>query len=475
MLSLDVSAAPARHAVVAGESLMVTTVVRNTGSGPAEVPAMPALEFVVVNDDGLELPLSAAGLRVAIQRGEPVRQPPPRPRTLAPGAAAEFHDDLAQFALEKLVPGSYRVMVRLRVGSESFEALFSILVQPPQAKHVASAWEPAGRILAAQDEDGEDGPALLVRSGFSDLPRDGVGVRLLEKVKIKSLAVAVNVKSADSNAWVALIDDAGGLRALRWGPQVALGGAQAPPLDLGEPRLVPQGFRGAQGVLFAAVGESKGKGAVQLAIVGMKPGGGPAGPAFDKAMKLTPAVPFARAVPGQVLPIFDDAGAVLHLVWAEQEGPVSRIRRNEIKVAGTAGTDLLVLERGAPLLALGAPLEQRGAAPSINALFGPLAKDKPRVLIRARLDGTGTPSESELPALDEAVDAWGVSDDSAAYVLAHAGTRLLLFGTGPDHDWRKLADAGPGTSHLRIFQARPGEHWAEWFDPQTGLRHALIH
>src|SRR4051794_7521349 len=143
MLSLDISAAPVQPAVVAGESLVVTTRLRNTGAGPVEIPAPPLFAFAVVGSDGVEIPLSAAGHLSAIGRGEPFPPPPLIARQIAPGAEAEFQDDLGQYALERLLPGEYRALVRLRIGADVLESLFALRVLPPHATHVVSAWDPA--------------------------------------------------------------------------------------------------------------------------------------------------------------------------------------------------------------------------------------------------------------------------------------------------------------------------------------------
>jgi hypothetical protein len=257
---------------------------------------------------------------------------------------------------------------------------------------------------------------------------------------------------------------------VRWGPAVRFGDAKSPPLALGEARLVSPGYRRSQGVLFAVAGDDKGKPSIQLATIGMAAGGdGPGGPSFDKDIKLTPAFAFARTLPQQLLPILDDAAAALHLIWSEHDGKKWSVRHNLIQLAGKAGTDLLVLEREEPLLAMAAPIVTKGS-PSVTALFG--KEGGPLLHIRARIDGKGTPAVSEIPQPGDKVTAWAVSDDSP-HVLALEGRRLLVHGPGYK-EWTRIAEVAASSSHLRVFTAQPGESWAEWFDPKAGLRHERL-
>jgi hypothetical protein len=112
----------------------------------------------------------------------------------------------------------------------------------------------------------------------------------------------------------------------------------------------------------------------------------------------------------------------------------------------------------------------------VHALFGPAQKDGALLYSRSRLDGHGMPSEIELAPPEAAVDAWGIGSDADGplFVLARSGTDLLVALPGRP-GWTRVAEVAQGTSHLRVIQGHPGEIWAEWFDPQAGLRHAQIH
>ena len=126
-------------------------------------------------------------------------------------------------------------------------------------------------------------------------------------------------------------------------------------------------------------------------------------------------------------------------------------------------------------LAMGTGPLKRGGVPIVNALFGPIADDEFLLHVKARLDGQGKPAEAKLPLPDGKVDAWGLSqaEDGPLVVLAHRGDELIALGIRPG--WAHIAPAGPGTSQLRALRLPNGELWAEWFDPQWGLRHAMIH
>ena len=472
---------------VIGQPFIVTVQLHNTTEVPVQVPT-------TLSPSEFEFRLTSAELQVAREiSGARLRQgkrrdPAPAPRTLtslAPGAKADYAENLAEYAQPPFAPSHYEVTVRWTKGTPGSDTspASSLQIVGPKAVSVVPVSDPAnGPAVLWASQEGDGTVQLLEGEGGPEHPAASTSHEWARVAGqgVPDMALAVAALPQDGTRWFGYLEG-GQLRA-----GVAQGAtvffmSEPLALSLPQPRLHRFAWQtSVNNALFLALGTAVDHTSATLAMVAVS---------ADGMNRITP-VAFSTEGPvldwAAQLVMADGAAASLALVLAVQSPAGVRLLGYDVAADGRVlGARELAL-RAEPLHTMAlAPLppadrETSGVSGAvIDALFGPSGSPPRLNFLRLPLDGRAASSELAVPV---PVDPPGQAATAWALAPCHSSAPRMAGRYGHQLIGKVLVPAGKGfvvtpdakdatQLHLDLMG---DDWWAIWVDPALGLRYARL-
>jgi hypothetical protein len=479
MATLELAIVPEHSEVLSGESLPVDVTLTNAGPDRAEVRSpdeQSAFQYLLKprEEGGREYLLSVEDWLTSSWEN------PPKPRKLktrevGPGESLSYKEEIAEYAGEPLLPGSYRLTVLYEHEGGQFvspEVPLSIVVPRPTPTGLVAAPGPSeGRLgLVVAHRVAEGGVVLYQRESDSGRPATGVLYRRREWAEASALggiASAVELTENRGIRWFAWIE--GGALGAGYAEGESLFGTLGPkPLELESPSIHPIGWQiTLEDTVFVALG-TQSDGPVQIASVTFEAGkdGTVETASLDAAGP--PQLWAAQYRPGSDPAAFD-------VVWTEAGEDGARVRRQTLR-PGTRKREepALLGRRDAPVAALSLD-PVAGPEPSVvDVLLGPAGKEAQMTLLRIPLAGGEPVGEWTFPAPrgpeGELPSAWRLPDRTfpRQMALAWSTGRLVAGRVEGEGTWTTVADPAPEEGHLALASIR-GVLYGVWADPETGI------
>jgi len=476
-----VAVAPKRRQVLAGESLVVTTIVVNRGDRDALVhdpdqPSPFAYRLESAAEGGPRYDVSDLD-RLLRRSSDEIPVPASEPAyPLAPGRRVSREEDLADLADEPFAPGRYRITVEYaRKGGAIASPPASVEVTAPKVGQIASEVCPTQETLttALAHVDLAEGVTLLQRESSAWRPAFGVFYRrhaLPAGARLSGLSTAIDAADVPGGRWLAWLERATLGAVKGWGTDV-----MEPPVavdtGLAEARLVRPGVQLEDAsTLFWVAGTAGG--AARLHQYSVSKAG--LTRSFD--------VPLEAALPGDEARARLTPGGPVEIVWAERAAASGRLHLRRFAADGTRLDGGAVLaEVAEPLLAFALEPIARPENAALSALSGPDAEGR-MAYRRVPLDPAAAPSEPVRFAPPDGLIAagpepWALlpTDEGDRPVLVHAGGKVLHTRARRGEGWTAIAADLRRVPHLQLL-VMPDERsiFAEWVDPASGVRHRRL-
>jgi hypothetical protein len=390
-------------------------------------------------------------------------------KPLRPSDEIQLAEDLADYALKPLTPGTYQVTVLCAQAGGTYRSEPQTLqVTSPRVEALAQTGDPRyGRLALAFTHRAGDGRfTVYERVNESFWPEIGICYPRYTAPagrRITSVAVAATVVSAEESRLLAWLEEDVLYAAVGWGKTVIMIPSRLT-IGLKSSRLVGTGWQLANSDgLFLLLGMENGRAKLGLASFFNK-GSQSRMRTFDLAAAL-PEFVQACYIPQQ-------GRSKIQVVWGEFLNGVSRIKTREIPVGLGAlrpASIVDVMERPEPLVALAMdPVAGEGVS-VVQALFGPGKGDGTLTYVEIPLRA-GKPKTWSLESPTPTPDAWAIAGaaDGGHAVFVRSGDRLLFNRIGNPAGWQVIAENARATNFLGLQNMN--ELWATWVDPRLGLQ-----
>jgi hypothetical protein len=482
-MTLDLRIKLKRGKVITRESTPIEVTLENLGSAPVEVPdPRVGTDFRYTlrsrTDAKVEYHLSAT--RAQAERYQEPLQPHTEPGTaLAPGTKQSYDQDLADYELPVVGPGTYGLVVGYQGRDGLLEsAVADLAITPP---HVARMVTAAGMseervaVLFVNAADGKHG-ALYQIENEAGRPGDGVAYPRKEgfsPADVYGLALAVDLDYAEGRRWF----------AWQQGGNVCAGVGQARYLShlvepvahgLHDAALGPVGWQPTNDdAFFVALGADHNKHAT-LAVVHVALSSAGSAKAIPIAGPTVPEAWVAQYRPAGSAPQLD-------LITAEHHGASAKIVRQTIGlVDGKVGAPVTLLERAGKVAALAMPPVGRGPGDeAVDVLFATDPGTGYLSLVRVHYAaGAARPAAWDFfPPKDAGAKhptAWAIPHAlvEPPLVVAHAGDKIYRRRAGGD--WSAVVSNVSRVEHLTVEAFRGGRMVAVWVDPGFGVRYQTL-
>jgi hypothetical protein len=416
---VDIDASLPRQTVFVGESIPVDITLHNRGATTIEVGDRGGpIRFELRDAQGQVHALAPRRARLS-----PVEMPVPEPimtLRIEPGRPYTTWADLAQYAGETIVPGSYEGHVR--VGEHRSEP-FSLVLEAPRIMSPSRCDRQAAWIT--------DGTELFVRDGYGD-PDGPVAVRALSGVAgLSSVAVA-------EGCFAVLID--GAINVCCASPRYLLGRAEGGQVLKGA-RLVEGRMLDATRTGFVVANET----AAQIVSVTLSHDS-PLSASSPRDLIQGPVLDVALPPSTRTLVVDRELVAV----WSHGAQVLTRAL-----VPGAETRTLL--DRGSDVRALNV------ASQSIAVLLD-------GAQVHVDLAGTVT-FERALPPVPAGTAAWAIGSEVGGAACVRSGTTVLA---SSGEAWSTVVTVDDRATCLGVVTSHWPRAWVQWLDPTRGFRHAPI-
>jgi hypothetical protein len=483
MTTLKIAVIPIVSEIIIGESLKVDVELSNSGSSTVNVhsPESPSeFEYILRPDNGKAvMVLSARRARLAR-----TREPVPLPTSmvpLKPGSAIKYRSDLADFAVDGMPAGNYRLAVAYRIGEEYLESspVPLAVVEPNISKMALVLGSSQQRLAAVFSHIAATGVNVLFqRESAPKAPWDAVSFRRAEikapPIDVGGVASAVEINRNEGARWFAWLEK----QSL--GAGVGNGSSlyaliDAVPTGLVSLSLQEAGWQPeANDARFALVGsDSKGKTVFTLATFSARTKRG--------EMKTVPLsiqkLPLRWCARSKMKGV---EKAHYDVITATQTGEEVRlIQQTIIPDSDVANQPIDLTKREEPLAAMAmypVAVEQPGVA---DVLFGPSGKSSQMTFLRLPLDGAKAVIEYKFSISPDSTGKtfshWTLCPRplQRPLVVAKLGDRIIGRRLEEGASVFTIADDSAGAEHLHL-EAVGEDLWAIWADPKKGIQYRQV-
>ncbi len=463
-MNLELKLTIANTRITGGESIAVKLQALNRGPEPLTLETGPgnSIVYELRNlEGGGASRVSRLGYSEGLREGRPTKPLPSRIKTLAPGDAHTFSDDLAQFAMYTIHAGEYRVTAILEGASPRVVSNpVTVEVKAPKVHAMNALYCPYSESTSCMyDHTGDDGSGFILQRDAGYLfPHVGTFRRLAALGASKSapqLAQSIHTEPRLEERWYLWMEgrragafQSSGASVTSLGPSIAA------------PMLAATGFQSTSDkAVFWCAGLLNGASHAQKIEVsqGGITYGPPAALGASKPANLL-ACELGESHSGFAL-IWRDG----HAIYKRQFGPNGMPRNGgEVKLYESQGAEILCMEMN--------PIPDDPA--HLHALVAPHGSAAKLRYLRIPLDPKGMVETRELDPPTEKCSAWAITAvlPSPLVVVALGEDQLMFTHAGVrGADWEELLEVPPSIQHLKIV-ANERRFWAAvWIDPEVGF------
>lgn len=473
MEGIMVTAAPARAAVLPGESLIIKSTVQNKGNASLNVPSDQAASPLSYHlqsegqvpsayDASWDLYETQTRIGLAPAHRLEINE------DLPPGGVQMREEDIALYNTQPFAIGKYRLTAVWTQGDyQAVSGFTRVVVGEPKivawASEMSRRTEELRSVFAHRREDGET--VIYERCSNANRPEFGVfrpRVRLGKKEAVTSVAPSAVLNDSGQGLWLAWI------AANKLGVASALANevmVQPPAQTAGvaDARVVAPGFQlGPETAAFFVAGRGPGGTALELWAVN------------GNALKRLWQAPLGPAAGIRILARNGQESPMFVVVFEERQGTAGKLWRRDYDMHGARGDARLLAEFSHPLLAWYVESTDYPSPARLVAVHHGEGLEEVQVR-EVDLEGKGAAAPTNLPRLTGSPDLWAVASfDNRLHVVAREAGKILYSESGWTA-WKNVGASAPGPGWLHLFSPHSIKLWAEWCVADRGpLRTQLL-